>query len=114
MTFRQWSTVAARSAIGVLLASVSLVGGVGAQNTPMTSQGWTLTPAGRQVALGDRPLSIASSPDGRLLLVGNSGQSTQSLMVIDRQSGSVRQTIAYPPPESLFLGLVFSPDGKQV
>jgi len=74
----------------------------------------TLTPAGRQVALGDRPLSIASSPDGRTLLVGNDGQSTQSLMVIDRQTGSVQQTIPYPAPEALFLGMVFSPDGTHV
>src|ERR1700686_1000307 len=35
-------------------------------------------------------------------------------MVIDRQTGSVVQTIPYPAPEALFLGLVFSPDGKRV
>ena len=82
--------------------------------TPTTPGGWMLTPVGRQVRLGDRPLSIAMSPDDNTLLVGNDGQSTQSLMVIDRASGTVTQTIAYPPPEALFIGLTYSPDGKKV
>src|SRR6266849_4417344 len=102
----------ARAALGMLLVGSTFATGVGAQSQPTTSQGWTLTPAGRQVALGDRPLSIALSPDGRTLLVGNDGQSTQSLMVVDRQSGSVLQTISYAAPEALFLGLAYSPDGK--
>src|SRR6266849_2784966 len=102
----------ARAALGMLLVGSTFATGVGAQSQPTSAQGWTLTPAGRQIALGDRPLSIASSPDGRTLLVGNDGQSTQSLMVVDRESGSVKQTIAYPAPEALFVGLVFSPDGK--
>jgi YVTN family beta-propeller protein len=114
MPVSQTCATVARAAIGVLLLGSVAAGGVGAQTPPTTSQGWTLTPAGRQVALGDRPLSIATSPDGRTLLVGNDGQSTQSLMVIDRQSGSVKQTIPYPAPEALYLGLVFSPDGKHV
>src|SRR5579859_7272064 len=104
----------ARAAIGALLVGSVATNAVGAQTPPTTSQGWTLTPAGRQVALGDRPLSIASSTDGRTLVVGNDGQSTQSLMVVDRASGSVKQTISYPAPEALYLGLVFSPDGNRV
>ncbi|MDQ6672332.1 MAG: bifunctional YncE family protein/alkaline phosphatase family protein [Chloroflexota bacterium] len=104
----------ARSGVGIILLGACFAGGAGAQTAPMTAQGWTLAPAGRQVALGDRPLSIATSPDGRTLVVGNDGQSTQSLMVIDRQKGTLLQTIAYPPPEALFLGVLFSPDGKRV
>jgi DNA-binding beta-propeller fold protein YncE len=98
--------------IRIFAISALLVGSTSVYAQPLTPQGWTLTPAGRQVSLGDRPLSIASSPDGRTLLVGNDGQSTESLMVIDRTTGTVRQTIAYPSPEALFVGLVFGPDGK--
>src|SRR5713226_2125249 len=83
-------------------------------NATTTPQGWVLTPAGQQVSLGDRPLSVVGSPDGKTLLIGNDGQSTQSLMVVDRATGSVIQTIAYAAPEALFVGLVFSPDGKHV
>ena len=97
----------------VLLVVLGTTGSVSAQ-TPTTPGGWVLTPAGQQVSLGDRPLSIAMSPDGKTLLVGNDGQSTQSLMVIDRASGTVEQTISYPAPEALFVGLTYSPDGKKV
>src|SRR5947209_4006565 len=100
--------------VRILAISALVLGGTSVSAQTITSQGWTLTPAGRQVSLGDRPLSIASSPDGRTLLVGNDGQSVESLNVIDRASGSVKQTISYPPPDALFLGVVFSPDGKRV
>jgi YVTN family beta-propeller protein len=103
-------TLAARCAVALVLIA-STAGGAGAQ-AGRSSQGWLLTPAGRQVSLGDRPLSIALSHDGQTLLVGNNGQSMQSLMVIDSTTGSVRQTIPYPAPEALFLGLLFSPDGR--
>jgi YVTN family beta-propeller protein len=88
------------------------VAGPRPDGTALSPQGWALTPAGRQVQLGDRPLGIALSPDGRTILVSNNGQSTQSLMVVDRASGAVRQSIDYRAPEALFLGLAFSPDGS--
>jgi YVTN family beta-propeller protein len=108
-----WYVTATRAAVTLILMCAGASDAVLAQSST-SSQGWILTPAGRQTALGDRPLSIAASPDGRTLLVGNDGQSTESLMVIDRESATVRQTISYPAPEALFVGLVFSPDGKHV
>jgi YVTN family beta-propeller protein len=95
-----------------VLLSLALVAAQ-ADGAARSPEGWFLTPAGRQVPLGDRPLGIALSPDGRTLLVSNDGQGTQSLMVIDRASGTVRQSIPYPAPEALFVGLAFSPDGTQ-
>src|SRR5262249_56205205 len=80
--------------------------------TGVTTQGWLLTPAGEQVTLGDRPMGIALSPDGNTILVSNDGSSAiESLMVIDRASGNVVQTINYPAPEALWIGLAFIPDG---
>jgi YVTN family beta-propeller protein len=108
-----WYEMTARAAVSLILIGASASDAALAQSST-SSQGWILTPAGRQIALGDRPLTIAASPDGRTLLVGNDGQSTESLMVIDRESATVRQTIPYPAPEALFVGLVFSPDGKHV
>ncbi|MFC5647590.1 bifunctional YncE family protein/alkaline phosphatase family protein [Paenibacillus solisilvae] len=78
------------------------------------ANGWTLTPAGEQVNLGDRPYGMTLSPDGKTLLISNNGQSIQSIMVVDRKSGKVIQTIPYKSPEALFLGVVYSPDGKKV
>jgi YVTN family beta-propeller protein len=98
----------------LLVLSLSLVAAApGAADGPRSAEGWVLTPAGRQVTLGDRPLGIALSPDGRTMLVSNDGQSTQSLTVIDRASGIVRQSIDYAAPEALFVGLALSPDGTQ-
>jgi YVTN family beta-propeller protein len=80
--------------------------------TGITTQGWDLTPIGQQVQLGDRPMGIAISPDGKTILVSNDGASAiESLMVIDRATGDVLQTINYPAPEALWIGLAFSPDG---
>src|SRR6266536_1541326 len=90
-----------------------LTAGPRGDGTGVTTNGWTVTPAGRQVQLGDRPYGMALSPDGKTLLVSNDGQSTQSLMVVDRQSGKVVQTIPYASPEALFIGLAFSPDGTR-
>lgn len=80
--------------------------------TAITTQGWLLTPAGNQVQLGDRPYGIAQSPDGKTLLVSNDGQGTQSLQVVDRDTGAVVQTIPYNTPEALYIGVVYSPDGS--
>jgi YVTN family beta-propeller protein len=78
------------------------------------ANGWTITPAGKQVQLGDRPYGTAMSPDGNTLLFSNNGQSTQSLIVVDRKSGKVIQTLEYQKPEALYLGVTYSPDGKHV
>jgi YVTN family beta-propeller protein len=92
-------------------------------DTGINSHGWFLTPAGKQLQLvdpkdpslyGDRPYGIAISPNGKTLIVSNDGQSTQSLMVVDRTSGKILQTIPYKSPEALYVGVAFSPDGKQV
>jgi YVTN family beta-propeller protein len=100
---------------GAVLATVSpqLVAGPRPDGTGVNSHGRVLTPAGRQVQLGDRPYGMALSPDGRTLLVSNNGQSTQSLMVVDSASGTLRQTIPYRSPEALFIGVAFSPDGAR-
>jgi YVTN family beta-propeller protein len=109
-------------AVGALVAAtattaVALVIGPGhagpqGDGTAVTPTGWVVTPAGRQIALGERPYGLARSPDGHTLLVSNDGVNEQSLMVIDATSGAVRQKLSYPAPEALFLGVAYSPDGK--
>jgi YVTN family beta-propeller protein len=92
-----------------------------------------VTPHGMQIGLRDmRPLVVALSPDGRLLLT--SGK-TSELLVLDPQTGSVRQRVPLPseglnepqPPsvssnilapdlkgQVSFTGLAFSPDGRRL
>jgi len=115
-----------RVVVGVTLTAV-LIGGATAaaahrtrvsgpqgDGTSITPYGWSVTPAGRQTTLGDKPFGTTKSPDGKTILVSNDGQYKQSLMVVDAATGSVRQTISYTSPEALFIGVAYSPDGTHV
>ncbi len=66
--------------------------------------GWILSPAGRDVPLGDLPLSMDLSPDGRFAVVANAGYDTQSVSVVDLTSLRVLQTL---PVAKTWLGLKF-------
>lgn len=80
--------------------------------TSITPVGYRVTPAGTQTNLGSLPLAMQLSPDGQMMLVSNDGDGTQSLQVVDPQTSKVVQTIPYPSPNSVFVGLAFGPDGK--
>jgi YVTN family beta-propeller protein len=86
--------------------------GPAGDGTGVTPIGYTVTPAGRQTDLGDLPLGAATSPDGRWLVVSNDGQGAQSLQVIDTATNKVTETVSYPAPKALFVGLAFTPDGR--
>jgi YVTN family beta-propeller protein len=90
-----------------------------------------LTPIGIQVELpGMRPQALALSPNGSLLVT--SGK-TQELVLIDPQTGQIKQKVALPSSEARntevvsshilkpdksgqlsFTGLIFSPDGSRI
>lgn len=71
--------------------------------------GWSLTPVGRQLPLGDLPLNIAVSMRQHYLAVTNNGQSIQSIQLIDVSKEKVldNKIIA-----KSWGGLVFSSDEK--
>jgi YVTN family beta-propeller protein len=71
--------------------------------------GWSLTPAGRSLEVGDLPLNIAVSSTGRLLAVSNNGQGTQSIQLIDAIHEKVLDNQEIPKS---FYGLKFSHDEK--
>ncbi len=111
-------------------SSTEMVGEVGPQRyvTPVHQ---VLTPAGIQVELpGLRPQGLALSPDGRLLVT--SGK-TQELILLDPQSGRIKQRIPLPSSKAQdpnavsshilepdksgqlsYTGLIFSPDGTRI
>lgn len=98
---------------GGAVAAVSTFAGPHDDGTAITPMGMRVTPAGQQTTLGDLPLNSALSPDGRKLLVSNNGQGTQSLQLVDVADHEVEQTIPYKSPESLYMGLAWSPDGTK-
>ena len=115
---------AGRLALAALLATLGTVsaqlvsepGQVGPHPvaTGETPAHWQLTPAGLQVEIGDRPMGMTATPDGRYLLVSNNGQGVQSLVLFDTYTDKVIQELPYATPEALFLGVAVSRDGLRV
>lgn len=73
--------------------------------------GWSLSPAGSSLALGDLPLNMAVSPDKKWLAVTNNGQSTQTLQLINVKSNTVAEDIVIAKS---WYGLKFSADSKKL
>lgn len=73
--------------------------------------GWKLTPAGKQLPLGDLPLNMAVSPNEKWLAVTNNGYGRQCIKMFDlhRQCEVDDQTIA-----KSWYGLCFGLDGKHL
>src|SRR4030088_3036102 len=63
--------------------------------TSVATYGWKITPAGRQVPLGEKPFGAVLSPDGTYLAVSNDGTHTQSLSLVDVATATVVQHIDY-------------------
>ncbi|PZS27083.1 MAG: phosphoesterase [Pseudonocardiales bacterium] len=119
-TTRRWRLITGVTlAATVALGGTALAGGFrhagpGDDGTGVTPIGYRVTPAGKQTNLGDLPLGAVSSPDGRWLVVSNDGQGGQSLQVVDTATSKVTQTLPYPAPKALFVGLAFGRDGKML
>ncbi len=97
---------------GVAFADLSnRTAGPRPDGTAITPVGHQVTPAGAQTRLGNLPLNAVLHPDGRHLLVTNNGQGVQSLQLVDTDTNTVVQTLPFPSPESLYIGLAWSPDG---
>ncbi len=104
-----------------IMAVIVAAAGLGADRIPgphgpegITPNNWTLTPAGVQISIGDRPMGAALSPDGRYLAVSNNGEGTQSLVLVNTAARAVVQRIPYKSPEALHVGVAWTPDGRRL
>ena len=101
----------------LLVAALALAAGAQSPETKedllkkkvLLPNGWTLTPAGKSLPLGDLPLNIAVSSSGRYAAVTNNGQSTQTLQLIDVKQEAILDSVVIPKS---WLGLAFSADEK--
>ena len=73
--------------------------------------GWSLTPAGTSLPLGDLPLNMQLAPGGRLLAVTNNGQSTQTVQLIDPVS---EQLLDEKKIGKSWYGLAWSPGADRL
>ena len=73
--------------------------------------GWRIAPAGRHISVGDLPLAMVESPDGRYLIVSNNGYAKPTLSVVDVARLYVKSRV---PLDNAWLGLAWHPDGKRL
>ena len=73
--------------------------------------GWRIAPAGRHIQVGDLPLNMAASPDGRFLVITNNGWMRPTLTVFDTKT---EQVIGRVSVDNAWLGLAWSPDGAHL
>jgi YVTN family beta-propeller protein len=103
------------SAAGVVIAQradpqPAWPGSLGGGET-LLPNGWRIAPAGRHMAIGDLPLNLVLSPDGRYLIVTNNGYVKPTLRVVDLEHGVVSQTLSL---DDAWLGLAWSSDGTKL
>ncbi|MFN5135832.1 MAG: bifunctional YncE family protein/alkaline phosphatase family protein [Chitinophagaceae bacterium] len=91
-----------------LIAEGQKPGAVSAQKL-LLPNGWTLSPAGRSLPLGDLPLNIAVSKSKKLMAVTNNGQSVQSLQLINPATEKELDRVVIPKS---WYGLKFSANEK--
>jgi YVTN family beta-propeller protein len=80
-----------------------------AQHKVLLPNGWTLSPAGRSVPLGDLPLNLAISNDHKYLAVTNNGVGKQTIQLIDAKTYKV---LCSSEISKSWYGLKFSGDSK--
>jgi YVTN family beta-propeller protein len=82
-----------------------------ADGATLLPNGWRIAPAGHHVQVGDLPLNMAPSADGRFLVITNNGWTRPTLTIFDTKT---EQVIGRANADNAWLGLAWSPDGSHV
>jgi len=93
------------------VAPAALRPGALGHGVTLLPNGWRIAPAGRHVQVGDLPLAMVESPDGRLVLVADNGYATPTITIVDREHEYIRDTVTL---DHAWLGLAWHPDGKRL
>jgi len=78
-------------------------------STTLLPNRWKLSPAGKNIGLGDFPLNMAMSPNGRYLAINHNGQSRQYVAIVDLQTNN---RISEVTVDKSFYGITFTNDGQ--
>ncbi len=73
--------------------------------------GWRIAPVGKHIGVGDLPLDVVESPDGRFAIVTNNGYAKPTLSVVDLDKLLVSATVS---TDNAWLGLAWHPDGRRL
>jgi YVTN family beta-propeller protein len=86
-------------------------GATGEEKRVVLPSGWSLTPAGRQIALGGMPLKLVPLAGGKHVLAMSNGYTEHFIAVIDVANEKIVQRV---PIAEGWLGLAVSADGRAV
>jgi YVTN family beta-propeller protein len=111
MSSRSATGTALLIAVLGLRASAAEKPGSEAAGTVLLPNGWRIAPAGQHVLVGDLPLAMVESSDGRYLIVTNNGHARPSLTVLDLERLHVKSRLLI---DHAWLGLAWHPDGKRL
>jgi YVTN family beta-propeller protein len=103
--------LAAVAAVAQKVAGPPLRPGVIGGGVTLLPNGWRIAPAGRHLFVGDFPMSMVRSPDGRYLIISNDGWSKPTLTVVDAAAFAVKTRL---PVDHAWLGLAWHPDGTRL
>ena len=81
------------------------------EGVTLLPNGWRIAPEGRHVTVGDLPMNVVPSPDGRMLAISTSGWGKPAISLFDTRT---LQIVSRIDVEHTWLGLVWSPDGKGI
>ncbi len=102
----------ARGASGPLLAGASPNRpGKESRDVTLLPNGWRISPAGKHLTVGDLPLAMVESADGRYVVVSSNGWSKPALTVVDVRNMYVRSKLTL---DHAWLGLAWGPDGRML
>ena len=101
---------AAGAAFGDGAAATTRPGVLGGGVT-LLPNGWKIAPAGRHLQVGDLPLAMVQSPDGKSLLIATNGYAQPAIAVVDLEHEYVRAVVEL---DHAWLGLAWHPDGKRL
>src|ERR1700693_2185939 len=112
-----------RAGVSCVCLLVGIAAVAGAQKRPeierpgvergatLLPNGWKIKPAGRHMNVGDLPLAVVESADGRYLIVTDNGYVQPALTVVDLKNFTVARKV---PLEKACPGLAWSAGGTTV
>ncbi|HYT66106.1 MAG TPA: YncE family protein, partial [Vicinamibacterales bacterium] len=113
----------ARVLLGIVIAAASISPlaqrgptapiwpGYQGEGITLLPNGWRIAPEGRHITVGDLPMNVVPSPDGRFLAISSSGYTKPALSILDTRSLQIVNRLEL---EHTWLGLVWHPDGKRL
>ncbi|MEO6239194.1 MAG: YncE family protein, partial [Vicinamibacterales bacterium] len=81
------------------------------EGVTLLPNGWRIAPEGRHITVGDLPMNLVLSPDGRFIAISTSGYSKPALSIFDTRGSQIVSRIEL---DHTWLGVVWHPDGQRL